>query len=77
MVNPAQRMQLIPPYFFAALSVKIARLEAEGHDIIRLDVGSPDLPPSPEIIEVLCDSASQPGTHDAGGAGGCGFWPER
>ena len=63
MVNPAQRMQLIPPYFFAALSVKIARLEAEGHDIIRLDVGSPDLPPSPEIIEVLCDSASQPGTH--------------
>ena len=63
MVDSAQRIQQIPPYFFAALRSRISALEAEGHDIIRLDVGSPDMPPSPAIIEALYDSATQADTH--------------
>jgi len=63
MVDSAQRIQQISPYFFAALSAKIVSLKAEGHDIICLDVGSPDLPPTPAIIEALYDSATRADTH--------------
>ena len=34
-----------------------------GREVIRLDVGSPDLPPADHIIEALYRSASQPGHH--------------
>lgn len=63
MVDSSQRIQQIPPYFFAALRSKIAALEAEGHDVIRLDIGSPDMPPTPAIIEALYHSATQADTH--------------
>jgi LL-diaminopimelate aminotransferase len=32
-------------------------------DVIRLDIGNPDMPPPNEIIERLCRSARQPGNH--------------
>ena len=41
----AKRMDTVEPYFFAKLGLRIAELKAEGKDI-RLDVGSPDLPPA-------------------------------
>ena len=63
MVDSSQRIQQIPPYFFAALRSKIAALEAEGHDVIRLDIGSPDMPPTPAIIEALYHSATRADTH--------------
>jgi len=63
MVDSSQRIQQIPPYFFAALGAKIAALEAEGHDIIRLDIGSPDMPPKSEIVDALYHSAACSDTH--------------
>jgi len=63
MITPSERLQRIPPYFFAELGAKISALEADGRDVIRLDVGSPDLPPSQDIIHALCISAQQPDTH--------------
>jgi len=35
----------------------------EGHDLIRLDVGSPDLPPPDAVVAQLAESASQPDRH--------------
>jgi len=49
--------------FFATLNTQITRLIAAGEDIIRLDVGSPDLPPAPHVIEALARSAQKPDTH--------------
>ena len=63
MISPAQRMQLLTTTFFAALVPKIEAMQAAGKDVIRLDEGSPDLPPPPPIIEALAHSASAPGTH--------------
>lgn len=61
--RPARRMQAIPPYFFHFLPQKLAAVRARGRDVIRLDAGSPDLPPAPHIIAALSRSAEQPGHH--------------
>ena len=63
MIDFAHRMENLSPHFFASLSAKIASLQAEGCDVIRLDEGSPDLPPAPAVIETLARSAALPGHH--------------
>lgn len=60
---PADRISTFKPYFFASLVQKIAGLKAQGVDVIRIDIGSPDLPPTGEIIETLVDYARKPDTH--------------
>jgi LL-diaminopimelate aminotransferase len=57
------RMDSVQPSFYAELDGTIAGLRARGMDVIRLDIGSPDLPPSPEIIETLAQSARHPDHH--------------
>jgi LL-diaminopimelate aminotransferase len=69
-MQPAQRAQNIPSYFFALLNQKIAALKAEGADIIRADAGSPDLPPDPFIIDTLKINAEDPDKHGYGGYAG-------
>jgi LL-diaminopimelate aminotransferase len=49
--------------FFAVLNSQIASLQAAGVDVIRLDIGSPDLPPAIHIIEALTESAEKPNVH--------------
>lgn len=63
MISPAQRMQLLTTTFFATLGPKIEALQAAGKDVIRLDEGSPDLPPAAPIIAALAHSAAAPTTH--------------
>lgn len=63
MKTPASRLERITTQFFAGLEDKIAALQANGYDVIRLDVGSPDLPPAEHIIQALNQSASQPSHH--------------
>lgn len=61
--KPAERIASFKPYFFAQLNQKINELRAKNVDVIRLDMGSPDLPPAPFIIEALVDSARRDDTH--------------
>lgn len=62
-IQPANRIASFKPYFFASLNQKIARLRASGMNVIRLDMGSPDLPPAQFILEALFKSASNPDHH--------------
>jgi LL-diaminopimelate aminotransferase len=71
----AQRVVNVPAYVFAGLEKRLAELTAAGRDIIRLDIGSPDQPPSPQIIESLYQSAKSPTHH--GYAGYSGILPLR
>jgi len=66
-MQPSQRAQNIPAYFYAGLNKKIVELNAQGADIIRLDAGSPDLPPADHWIDVLKQSADDPTKHSYGG----------
>ena len=59
----AQQTHPLKPNFFAVLNEKIAELNAVGADVIRLDIGSPDLPPEPHIIEALNRGASRSDSH--------------
>jgi LL-diaminopimelate aminotransferase len=52
---PSERIASFKPYFFASLSQRIAVLRNKGMDIIRLDMGSPDLPPADFITDVLVE----------------------
>ncbi len=69
-IRPADRIASFKPYFFAGLNQKIARLRAGGVDVIRLDMGSPDLPPAGFIIDRLVESARRPDTHGYSPMGG-------
>ena len=62
-LHPAARMGNFPPYFFHGLSQRIGALRARGVDVIRMDMGSPDLPPAPHVIDALKKSADDPGHH--------------
>jgi LL-diaminopimelate aminotransferase len=71
-IHPSQRMSRIPPYVFARIGQRIATLRADGADVIRIDIGSPDLPPAPAIIEALVDGARRDDSHGYGPFGGPG-----
>jgi len=61
--QPADRIASFKPYFFASLNKKLATLKAQGMDIIRIDIGSPDLPPASFIVDALDESARKPSSH--------------
>ena len=63
MVQPAERLSLVSEYYFSRKLKEVAQLNAEGQDIISLAIGSPDMPPSEQTIEKLCEVARQPSTH--------------
>ncbi len=62
-MQTAARVAAIPPYFFATLVRHIADLRARGVDVIRMDMGSPDLPPAPHIVEALVTAAHRGDLH--------------
>ncbi len=62
-IQPADRLELVSEYYFSRKLKEVAQLNAEGKDIISLAIGSPDMPPSPETVEKLCEVARQPDTH--------------
>ncbi len=62
-IQPATRLESVSEYYFSRKGKEVAKLNAEGHDIISLAIGSPDMPPSPETIETLCREAQNPNAH--------------
>ena len=62
-IQPAERLSLVSEYYFSRKLKEVAQLNAEGKDIISLAIGSPDMPPSPQTIDKLCEVAHQPNAH--------------
>lgn len=62
-IQPADRLGMVTEYYFSKKLKEIASLNAEGKDIISLGIGSPDMPPSPETIDVLCENARKADAH--------------
>ena len=52
--TPARRVESVSEYYFSRKRAEVARLRAEGHDIISIAIGGPDRPPHPDVIEALC-----------------------
>ena len=62
-IKPADRLAQVSEYYFSRKLKEIDRLNAEGKDIISLAIGSPDMPPSRQTIDKLCEVARQAGSH--------------
>lgn len=61
--KPSGRVEALPQNYFSILEEKIMQLKAAGKDVIRLDMGSPDMAPPEAIIECLVNSARNPANH--------------
>ena len=62
-IKPADRLSLVQEYYFSRKLKEVARLNAEGKDIISLAIGSPDMPPSEQTVGKLCEVARRPDSH--------------
>lgn len=62
-VMPAQRLSVVNEYYFSRKLKEVALLNAAGQDIISLAIGSPDMPPSSQTIDTLCEVAHQANAH--------------
>ena len=59
----AQRLEGIGEYYFSTKLREIDELNRQGKQVINLGIGSPDLPPHPDVIQALQEEAARPDTH--------------
>jgi len=62
-IQPADRISSVKPYYFATKLAEIRKLSESGTPVLNLGIGSPDLSPSREVIDVLSASAQMPSHH--------------
>ena len=60
---PADRLASVSEYYFSKKLKEVAQMNAEGKDVISLGIGSPDMPPSEETVQTLCNEAQNPDGH--------------
>lgn len=62
-IEPAEHIKSISEYYFSVKLAEVARMNAEGQDIISLAVGAPDHMPSQKTIDTLCETARRSDVH--------------
>ncbi len=62
-ITPANRVGSVQEYYFSRKLKEVAEMNAAGKNVINLGIGSPDLPPSEQTIETLCEHARKPNEH--------------
>lgn len=62
-VDTATRLDGLEEYYFSKKLEQIRQLQEAGYDVINLGIGSPDLPPAPEVIDALAQAAQDPRNH--------------
>lgn len=62
-MDTAKRLEGIGEYYFSQKLREIDTLNKEGKNIINLGIGSPDLPPHPDVIKVLQEESVKATSH--------------
>ncbi len=62
-ITTSKRLEGIGEYYFSQKLREIEELNKQGKNILNLGIGSPDLPPHPDVIRVLQEEAAKPNTH--------------
>ena len=62
-MKPANRLHSVQEYYFSRKLREVRGLISDGHDIINMGIGSPDLAPPHQVVEALTQSLSQPTAH--------------
>jgi aspartate/methionine/tyrosine aminotransferase len=63
MIPTANRLDGIGEYYFSKKLREIDELNKQGKNVINLGIGSPDLPPHPEVIKVLQEESAKANVH--------------
>ena len=63
MIATSKRLEGINEYYFSQKLREIDALNRAGKDIINLGIGSPDLPPHPDVMRVLQEESLRPAAH--------------
>ena len=62
-MRTSKRLEGISEYYFSQKLREIDQLNKAGKNIINLGIGSPDMPPHPDVISVLQEETSKAGVH--------------
>ncbi|MCX8020550.1 MAG: aminotransferase class I/II-fold pyridoxal phosphate-dependent enzyme [Chitinophagaceae bacterium] len=62
-IKTAERINTVQEYYFSQKLRELERLKKEGKKIINLGIGSPDLPPHPDVIKVLQSESEKKDVH--------------
>jgi aspartate/methionine/tyrosine aminotransferase len=62
-MNTSRRLEGIGEYYFSRKLREIDELNKAGKNVINLGIGSPDLPPHPDVIRVLQEESAKPNVH--------------
>lgn len=62
-ITTSSRLNGIGEYYFSKKLREIDELNKQGKQIINLGIGSPDLPPHPDVVAVLAEESSKPNVH--------------
>ncbi|HNR16066.1 MAG TPA: aminotransferase class I/II-fold pyridoxal phosphate-dependent enzyme [Chitinophagaceae bacterium] len=62
-IKTSKRLEGIGEYYFSQKLREIDELNKAGKNIINLGIGSPDLPPHPEVVRALQEEAAKPNVH--------------
>ena len=62
-MKTAKRLKDIGEYYFSKKLREIDQLNKQGKGIINLGIGSPDLPPHPDVIRTLQEESIKPNVH--------------
>jgi len=62
-IQTSKRLEGIGEYYFSQKLREIDELNKQGRNVINLGIGSPDLPPHPEVIKSLQEEAAKPNVH--------------
>jgi LL-diaminopimelate aminotransferase len=62
-IETADRLKNISEYYFSKKLKEIDELNKQGKQIINLGIGSPDLPPHPDVIKILNEESAKPNNH--------------
>ncbi len=63
MIEAAKRIAGVEEYYFSTKLRQIAQWQAAGREVINLGIGSPDLPPSAQVVKALNTAAEVAGNH--------------
>ena len=62
-IATASRLDGIGEYYFSQKLRQIDELNKAGKNVINLGIGSPDMPPHPEVIKTLTEESAKPNVH--------------
>lgn len=64
MIVTANRLSDVKEYYFSGKLREVRQMVAEGKKVINMGIGSPDLPPAPQVLSAISGSFTEAKAHE-------------